>query len=186
MSLQSATRTRGQGSEDPVYYRISDSTHIAKVPLKKLLSHTKTKAELTTFLAKKVKERGQVLRRQLVVAWGKECEATHKDMGHLQSDHEEADTKIILHAVDATADGATDLTIHSPDTDVLVVEFHGMSWSSMEFHEVLMEVHGISWNIVEFHGMLWGSLKYRWSPMECHNVSMEFDRIPCILYEKIH
>ena len=89
--------------------------------MKKLLSHTKTKAELTTFLAKKVKERGQVLRRQLVVAWGKECEATHKDMGHLQSDHEEADTKIILHAVDATADGATDLTIHSPDTDVLVL-----------------------------------------------------------------
>ncbi|CAH3151769.1 unnamed protein product, partial [Porites lobata] len=120
-SLKSATRTRRQGLEDPVYYRISDSTHIAKVPLKKLLSHTKTKAELTTFLAKKVKERGQVLRRQLVVAWGKECEATHKDMGHLQSDHEEADTKIILHAVDATADGATDLTIHSPDTDVLVL-----------------------------------------------------------------
>ena len=93
-SLKSATRTRRQGLEDPVYYRISDSTHIAKVPLKKLLSHTKTKAELTTFLAKKVKERGQVLRRQLVVAWGKECEATHKDMGHLQSDHEEADTNI--------------------------------------------------------------------------------------------
>ena len=104
--------------EDPVYYPISDSTHIAKVPLKKL---TKTKAELTTFLAKKLKERGEVLRRQLVVAWGKECEATHKDMGHLQSDHEEANTKIILHAVDATADGATDLTIHSPDTAVLVL-----------------------------------------------------------------
>ena len=65
--------------------------------------------------------RVQAYRRQLVVAWGKECEATQKDMGHLQSDHEEADTKIILHAVDATADGATDLTIHSPDTDVLVV-----------------------------------------------------------------
>ena len=91
------------------------------MPLKKLLSHTKTKAELTAFLAKKVKERGQALRRQLDVARGKECETTHKDMGHLQSDHEEADTKIILHALYATADGATDLTIHSPDTDVLVL-----------------------------------------------------------------
>ena len=58
-SLKSATRTRRQGLEDPVYYCISDSTHTAKVPLKKLLSHsTKTKVELTTFLAKKVKERG--------------------------------------------------------------------------------------------------------------------------------
>ena len=42
-------------------------------------------------------------------------------MGHLQSDHEEADTKIILHAVDATADSATDFTLHSPDTVVLVL-----------------------------------------------------------------
>ena len=42
-------------------------------------------------------------------------------MGHLQSDHEEGDTKVILHAVDATADGVTDLTIYSPDTDVLVL-----------------------------------------------------------------
>ena len=66
------------------------------------------------------------------------------------------------------------------------MEFHGMPWSSTEFHEVLMEVHGIPWNIVEFHGMPWGSLKYQWSSMECHDVSMEFDRIPCSLYEKIH
>ena len=35
--------------------------------------------------------------------------------------NEEADTKILLHALDATADGATELTIHSPDTDVLVL-----------------------------------------------------------------
>ena len=68
----------------------------------------------------------------------------------------------------------------------ICMEFHGMPWSSTEFHEVLMEVHGIPWNIVEFHGMPWGSLKYRCSSMECHSVSMEFDRIPCSLYEKIH
>ena len=83
----------------PCLFRIIDSTHITKVPLKKLLLHTKTKAELTALLAKKVKEYGQALRRQLVVAWGKECEATLKGMGHLQSDHEEADTRIIIHAL---------------------------------------------------------------------------------------
>ena len=91
------------------------------MPLKKLLSRTKTKAELTAFLAKKVKKRGQALRRQLDVGRGKECEATHKDIGHLQSDHEEADKKIILHALRATTDGAADLTIHSIDFDVLVL-----------------------------------------------------------------
>ena len=126
-SLKSATQTRRQGSEDPVYYCISDTTHITKVPLKKLLLHRKTKAELTALLAKKAKECGQALRRQPVVAWGKECEATHKDIGHLQSDHEEADTKIILHVLNATADSATDLNIHSPDTDDLVL---AIRWSS--------------------------------------------------------
>ena len=52
---------------------------------------------------------------------GKGCEATHKGMGHLQSDHKEADTRMILNALGATNDGATKLSIHSPDTDVLVL-----------------------------------------------------------------
>ncbi|CAH3153687.1 unnamed protein product, partial [Pocillopora meandrina] len=56
-----------------------------------------------------------------IVAWGTECEATHRDVRHLRSTQEEADTKIILHALDASAQGATQLSIHSPDTDVLVL-----------------------------------------------------------------
>ena len=39
-------------------------------------------------------------------------------MNHLQSDQEEADNKMVLHALDATANGAMELNIHSPDTDV--------------------------------------------------------------------
>jgi len=42
-------------------------------------------------------------------------------VGRLQSNHEEADTKIILDAVDASEDDVTELLIHSPDTDVLVL-----------------------------------------------------------------
>ena len=46
-------------------------------------------------------------------------------MSHLPSDQEEVDTKLILHALDATNAGATNagatnLQINSPDTDVLV------------------------------------------------------------------
>ena len=41
-------------------------------------------------------------------------------MSRLSSDQEEADTKLILHALDANNAGATNLQIHSPDTDVLV------------------------------------------------------------------
>ena len=42
-------------------------------------------------------------------------------MGHLQSNHEEAYTKIILHAVDATDNDVTELSIYSPDIDVLLI-----------------------------------------------------------------
>ena len=40
---------------------------------------------------------------------------------HLASNHEEADTKLLLHAVDATISGATSIEIMSPDTDVFVL-----------------------------------------------------------------
>ena len=61
--------------------------------MKKLLAYSKTKGELTMFLAKNVKDNANG--RQVVVAWGTECEATHRDVRHLRSKLEEADTKII-------------------------------------------------------------------------------------------
>ena len=33
LSLKSSTRVQGQGDKDPVYYRMTDSTHIGKVPI---------------------------------------------------------------------------------------------------------------------------------------------------------
>jgi len=47
LSLKAATREIRQGSQDPVYYKITDTTQIARVPMKRLLSHTRTKMELT-------------------------------------------------------------------------------------------------------------------------------------------
>ena len=77
--------------------------------------------ELTIYLGQKIKEYADRSGRQLVVAWGSGCQATHKDVGHLQSNQEEAYTKIILHALDATANCATQREIHSPDRDVFVL-----------------------------------------------------------------
>ena len=79
-------------------------------------SLSKTKPELTAFLAQKVMERGEATGKQVIVAWASECKATNKD--HLQRDHEEAATKIILYVLDATADTATELSIYSSGTDV--------------------------------------------------------------------
>lgn len=120
-SLKTATRIQRQGTTDPVYYRITDMTQIAKVNMKRLLSHTNTKMDLTVYLAQKSMEYAEQNGRRFVVSWACQCEATHQGTEHLQSNHEEADTKLILHAVDATANGATTLEIHSPDTDVFVL-----------------------------------------------------------------
>ena len=62
-----------------MYYRITDSMHISKVPLKKPLSYTNTKVELTIFLAKTTKQRAEAIGEMIVGPLGTECKATHKD-----------------------------------------------------------------------------------------------------------
>ena len=89
--------------------------------MKRLLSHERTKMELTEYLSAKVIQRSECMGRNVIVAWGCYCQGTHFDVTHLRSSQEEADTKIILHAVDAASRGATEITIHSPDTDVFVL-----------------------------------------------------------------
>lgn len=45
----------------------------------------------------------------------------HSDKSYLNSDHEEADTKLVLQSADATTGGATSVSICSPDIDVLIL-----------------------------------------------------------------
>ena len=110
-----------QGTTDPVYYHITDSTQIAKVNMKRLLSHSNTKMELTVYLVQKSMEYAVQNGGRFVVSRACQCEATHQRTEYLQSNQEEADTKLLLHALDASASGATILTIHSLDTDVYVL-----------------------------------------------------------------
>jgi len=91
------------------------------INMKRLLSHPNTKMELTVYLAQKSMEYAVQNRRRFVVSWACQCEATHQRTEHLQSNQVEADTKLILHALDATANGASTLEIHSPDTNVFVL-----------------------------------------------------------------
>ena len=119
---------RRQGDLDSVYYKITDTTHISKVQMKRLLSHNTTKMKLTAgYLARKALEHAETTGKRFVVAWGSECEATHKDVTPLRSTHEEADTKILLHAVDTAVHGATEINIHSPDTECVYSVFATVS-----------------------------------------------------------
>ena len=105
-SLKQATRLKRQGQLDLIYYRITPSTLITKVTMKKLLSHTSTKNELAKYLAEQTIEYAERNGARAVVVYRCECKGTKRDMSYLKSDQEEADTKIVLHALDATANGA--------------------------------------------------------------------------------
>ena len=120
-SLKSATRDKRQGNQPVISYHITDTTNITKVPMKKLLSHVQTKMKLTGYLAEKMLEKARVENKPMVVAWGAQCQANHRDVSHLNSQQEEADTKLILHAIDATTCGASTINIYSPDTDVFIL-----------------------------------------------------------------
>jgi len=84
--------------------------------LKKLISHTKTEAGLSSFQEEERDGEGGSYMEAGHCGVGDSAKQHTTDMVHLQSDNEEADTKIILHALDAIADGATELSIYSPDT----------------------------------------------------------------------
>lgn len=81
--------------------------------MKRLLSHERTKMALTEYLSAKVIQRSECMEKNVIVAWWCYCQGTR--FYHLRSSQEEADTKIILHTVDAASGGGTEMTIHSPD-----------------------------------------------------------------------
>ena len=110
-----------QVGQDRIYYRITNSTHIDQEPVKRLLSHRKNKNGLSSYLAEKFLDHAMKTNLRVFVAWGCQCRATHQNVNHLQSDQEEADTKMLLHALDAAVKGVTELRIHSPDTDILIL-----------------------------------------------------------------
>ena len=98
-----------------------DSTSIAKLSMKRLLAHVSSKDALSAYLATKLLDHAAKNDKCLVVAWQNKANATHREVSHLASSQEEADTKIILHSVYATINGASSIDIYSPDTDVLVL-----------------------------------------------------------------
>ena len=79
LSLKSAARVRRQGDQHPVYYRVADPTHTAKVPTKRLFSHKRTRMDLTEYLSAKVIQRSECMGKNVVVAWGCYCQGTHFD-----------------------------------------------------------------------------------------------------------
>ena len=107
--------------QTPVEYHITDTTKIAKISQAKLLSHPKTKHQLTSYLGQVLLDDASSNGRHVVVAWGTRCKASFSDKAYMSSEQEEADTKLLPHAKDAVDCDATNIHIFSPDTDVLIL-----------------------------------------------------------------
>ena len=90
--------------------------------MKDLLSCSQNKETLAIFLAAQLIECKKDSQTTYVVTSKADCMTSNSlPIQHLRSEQEEADTRMLLHALDATQRGATSITIHSPDTDVLVL-----------------------------------------------------------------
>ena len=103
-------------------YKITVDAVIDKITTKDLLSCSQNKETLSTFLAAQLIECKKDSQTTYVVTSKGDCMASNSlPIQHLRSEQEEADTRMRLHAPDATQRGGTSITIQSPDTDVLVL-----------------------------------------------------------------
>ena len=131
--IKSGERTR-RGSSDALEVRITGPNTPVPKQWVKYIRNPQNKINLCDFLSSPLCKIGQerlMQGKRLVIAGGftdgeRVVEITHarptEDIDALYSNHEEADTRIILHAAYAVRDSPTSvIVIQSPDTDVLVL-----------------------------------------------------------------
>ena len=123
--MKEKTREKRTAGKE-IKYRVSDKTSIANISLKQFLSHIDTKAELATYLSEKAlskfKNKSNI---QFVVVHDTLAESNFETFPEALKTHthEEADTLIVLHALDVSnSDRKMDrLYVFSPDTDVFLL-----------------------------------------------------------------
>ena len=121
-SLKSQTRSK-RAQRKTTYYHVKDNTLIKNISLKEFLSDSRTKEELTEYLANKVvchsRSPSNRLKRCMVTS-GTTTQGNIPIPTCLEShDQEEADTIMILHA--STVHKDAQVVVFSPDTDVLLL-----------------------------------------------------------------
>lgn len=123
-SLKSRTRSKRTAGYQ-VRYKITDTTDISNVSLKQFLSHIETKQELTIYLAKLARFAFESEEITFTITYDRQCESNIPNYRIPNHDHEEADTLLILQAVDiASTNPFMGCCIYSPDTDVFLLAIH--------------------------------------------------------------
>ena len=123
-SLKEATRERRQGRKPATAHTSSQTAQIGMVSAKQFLSSTATKDQPTVYLAKKVLKHFEGKPKVFIVTSRQEVLANSMEVAHLCNSRDEADTRLILHSLDAVRRGATELCIQSLNTDVFILAIH--------------------------------------------------------------
>ena len=139
-SIKSGTRTKRAGAQSKPIRRIIENKDVS-LPQnwKQFMDHSDNKADLANFLsedliqtAKNTQQTGELITSGGFVEETSAAASHGTNVHHLQSTHEEADTRIILHAMAACQNGFERLIICCRDTDVLVLLVHFASQLSQE------------------------------------------------------
>ena len=173
MSIKAGTRTKRTKRQQPVRRKIEsrDVSHQAN-----FLALAENKADLANFLSEELMRQAPLDGTVMVVTCGFEEEDTVKcnqaelDIADLRALHEEADTRIVLHASHcANKSGAVNIIVSARETDVLILllaHFHEIkidSWMSagtakkpkyIQVHDVYKCLpEGSSRAILPFHAL---------------------------------
>jgi len=120
-SLKQKTREKRRQGKDPVQYQIADNTSIKHIPMGRFLSHEKTKADLTVYLAEATLKYN-ANSPKLVITSAAGHTRSNRSMQFDSNNHEEADTLMIsLAAAASQRCPEAQLVFFTPDTDVLVL-----------------------------------------------------------------
>ena len=126
-SIKGGTRTKRKGVKGKGIRRKVESRDQKIGNWDRFVTLDENKASLAHFLCTKLPENCKLLSGQeLVVSGGfndpkKTWSSIDRDVSGLESDQEEADTRIVLHARDATLRGSQQINVLSCDTDVFLL-----------------------------------------------------------------
>ena len=138
-SLKGRSQHKRAGGKE-VRYVVNNHTNVCNISLKQFLSHIETKQELTIYLAKHFVSVMERIGKKYVVTYDQVTKTNINEYPRelLQNDHGEADTLIILHAIEvANRNHFCECIISSPDTDVflLLIHFYENSFARLLYLE---------------------------------------------------
>ena len=126
MSIKSGTRTERLGQKKPIRKVISRGDLALPQVWTNFLALGDNKQDLANFLTKKLAVRTDSQKRELVTGGSSQgaISTTRGPIPELAADHEEADTRLILRALEAVKSGYERIVVKCRDTDVLLMLIH--------------------------------------------------------------